>query len=353
MSDPRREWRASELRRLGADGPVLEECLRYTENVFERPTVAFPLADELFVAVWEDYAEQNRRTRSIGFLRDHLVQLRFPIAPGISESAAYREATRKGRSPDEIPEATGLVLHAPERAFICIHPTAAGRIPLLMVGHRDDFVALVRALSKRNEPAEVPGSMGACMVAGYNNWHRVRMLQTAGVQDWMERKEQYQDRFIILSDGPYSGVSAASMGLDEEEWRRLSLIIRREHECTHYFTRRVFSSMRNHLLDELIADYCGIHAALGTFRADWFLRFVGLENFPEYRAGARLENYRGEPPLSDEAFVVLQRLVHRAAGNLERFNRPPDARFLAAVTRCTLEELASDDATRLLAEADG
>jgi len=74
------------------------------------------------------------------------------------------------------------------------------------------------------------------------------------------------------------------MGMDESTWHSLSLIIRLSHECTHYFTRRLFGSMRNNLLDELIADYQGIVAANGgRYRADWFLRFVGLESFPDYR----------------------------------------------------------------------
>ncbi|MDT3702963.1 MAG: hypothetical protein ROZ36_07965 [Thermincola sp.] len=134
------------------------------------------------------------------------------------------------------------------------------------------------------------------------------------------QKELYQDKFIILSDGPYSAVPAESLGLSEEEWRRLSLIIRREHECTHYFTRRLFSAMRNNLLDELIADYMGIVSAVGSFRADWFLRFVGLEHYPQYRTGARLENYRGDPPLSDGAFKILWTLVKLAAERLEAYD---------------------------------
>ena len=63
-------------------------------------------------------------------------------------------------------------------------------------------------------------------------------------------KPRYQDRFVILSRGPYSAVPAADTGLSEAEWLERSLVIRREHELTHYFTYRLFGSMRNHLLDE-------------------------------------------------------------------------------------------------------
>jgi hypothetical protein len=111
--------------------------------------------------------------------------------------------------------------------------------------------------------------------------------------------------------------------------------------------------MRNNLLDELIADYRGIVAATGHYRADWFLRFLGLESFPNYREGGRLQNYRGQPPLSDGAFKILQALVKTAVENLERFdaeyagelitlnNQPL---MLVALTYLTLEELASKEA---------
>ena len=46
--------------------------------------------------------------------------------------------------------------------------------------------------------------------------------------------------------------------------------------------------MRNNLHDELIADYAGITAAIGHYRAAWFLRFLGLEDYPTYRPGGRL-----------------------------------------------------------------
>ena len=149
---------------------------------------------------------------------------------------------------------------------------------------------------------------------------------------------------------------AADLGLGESAWREMSLVIRRDHECTHYFSRRLFGSMRNNLLDELIADYAGLVAATGEFRIDWF----GLEDFPRYRLGGRLDLYRGKPPLSDGAFRVLQTLVKRAAENLERFDAglPPGPRgaeetalLIAALASLRLEELAAEDAEDRLARA--
>jgi hypothetical protein len=364
-------FRAQVLRRFGADSEVEGELLRYNENVFREMVdlTGFPLPDEPFIPTWQQYQIEAEREGTIAVLARYLVQLRFPTQAGISVTSEYVAATRRGEGRNNPGDAEGLWFVAPEQCRLVCHATPAGRIPLIIAGEREDFVALVRALTKRNEPVDVPNSMGACMVAGYINWDRfhkaVADAQAVG-RDAEEafthvktQKHLYQDRFILLSSGPYSGVSASDVGLDNDRWRQTSLLIRREHECAHYFTRRVFSSMRNNLLDELIADYCGITAAAGRYRADWFLRFLGLESLPHYREGARLQNYRGDPPLSDRAFALLARLVAAAATNLEAFarNRLPDvqdqsgrARMLLTLASLTLEELACADAQRLMAD---
>ena len=118
--------------------------------------------------------------------------------------------------------------------------------------------------------------------------------------------------------------------------------------------------MRNNILDELIADYRGIVSAIGHYRADWFLHFLGLEAFPIYRPGGRLENYRGNPPLSEGAFKILQRLVKAAAENLEQFEQKyqinPKTKAEAmsifiGLTTIRLEELASEAGISLIETA--
>jgi hypothetical protein len=366
-------FRADVLANFGASASEVKELLAYNQNVFNRNRlthpVTFPLAPEAHVTAWEEYAVAARVVGAFEALLSRLVQFRFPIQEGISQTDAYRAATRKGVSVDGMAEATGLVLKQPKKLQLIIHQSLAGPIPVLLAGNREDFVTLVQALTMRNEPKRVPASMGACIVSGFNNWDRIHSLRqqwsarnsgncsesswAAEFQRIIPQKELYQDRFIILSDGPYSDVSARDMGLKEPQWQRLSLTIRLEHECTHYFTRRLFDSMRNNMLDELIADYRGIVAATGYYRADWFLRFLGLESFPNYREGGRLQNYRGQPPLSDGAFKILQALAIAAAENLERFDaeyadKLRDSNIqplmLMGLTYLTLEELASLEA---------
>jgi hypothetical protein len=372
----RHRFRKAVLASFGATPAEARELLRYGESEFDlsgTDEMRFPLPDERFVETWERYARLVREANSVACLSKYLPQLRFPLQEGMSEHPDYVAAVHRGELPAGSPIAIGLQLRAPHDCHLVVHATPAGRIPILIAGCRDDFVALVQAFTKRNEPIPIPESMGATTVSGYNNWDRIHNLHesflASGAQpiSWAteflrirERRDLYQDCFIIISTGGYSGIPAAALGLEEPEWCSLSLVIRREHECAHYLTKRLFSSMRNNLLDELIADYIGVTAALGHFRADWQLRFFGLEGFPTYRSGGRLQNYRGSPPLSDGAFAVLQRLVASAVFKLELFDRCcfPDGHggriepaVITALAGLTIEEITSKHGERLLAHA--
>lgn len=333
-------------------GEIQAELARYLQSPFNLealgPGTVLPLPDEPFVAIWERWAGEARQRGAFAVLAENLPQLRFPIREGMSRSDDYRAATLRGVSPEDLAGATGLELERPEAIELEIHPSPAGRIPVLLVRGRPEFVALVRALGKKNEPVAVPDAQGALMIGGFNNWARIRELPSLTAST---PKELYQDRFILLSDGPYSAVPASDLGLGDEEWREISLAIRRDHECAHYFTRRLFGSMRNHAHDELMADWAGLVGATGRFRADWFLRFLGLENYPSYRPGGRLDLYRGD--LSDEAFRLLHETLRSAALNLESFAAPiatPEdrARMLAALASLRLNELALPEGAVLL-----
>jgi hypothetical protein len=363
------EARAAILREHGASPSQVEELLAYNQNVFSSPQEPASLSPEPHATVWADYCQAAETQGAFAVLQQKLMQLQFPIQAGISHSEAYQQATLQGGSPLWSSIATGLEMEQPDDLTLKMHDTLAGPVPIIIAGGRADFVALLRALAYRNEPAAVPESMGASIIKGYNNWDRIRRYRqtwsaqqspSPSEQEWqlefqklISRKALYQDCFILLSRGNYSGVEASQLGLDPSVWQSLSLAIRLEHECTHYVTRRLFNSMRNNILDELIADYRGMVSATGgQYRADWFLRFLGLEDFPRYRDGGRLQNYRGDPPLSEGSFVILQALVKQAAENLQQFHdshypeisRPDNQRkLLIQLTQLTLEALASPD----------
>ncbi|HEX8246389.1 MAG TPA: hypothetical protein VF541_22990, partial [Longimicrobium sp.] len=316
-------FRAEVLRRHGAGPAETAELLAYTAVELRRPPrpPALPLADEPFAAAWAGYAAEAAERGAWPVLRARLPQLAFPVAEGVSRSDAYQASLRRGEPP---PDGPGVELARPEALRLFVHPTPAGGLPVLAAGCREDFVTLVRALARHGEPSPVPPSMGALMVAGFNNWDRVAALRRAweaghpgdaggwraAWREMMPRRELYQDRFVILAPGPYSGVAAGEVGMDAEAWDRVSLAVRLEHEAAHYFSRRVLGAMRPHALDEIVADFAGITAAVGQYRADWALRFLGLEAHPAFRPGGRLANYRGTRPLGDAAFAVLRSLAH-------------------------------------------
>jgi hypothetical protein len=367
MHANRHPMRREALIECGATEAVLGELLAYTDNPFDHGRLgphALPLADEPHLEAWEAYAAEARALGVFPALARRLVQLRFPIEQGISQTEAYRAATRRGVFPAG--DRPGFELAAPDHLELVLHPTLAGRLPILIAGCRADFVALVRACSARNEPERVPASMGACIVTGLNNWDRVarhrRRLEdqrgaplaeadwAAAFRDLVPEKALYQDRFIILSRDPYSAVPAVDAGMDDAQWRDRSVVVRREHESTHYFTLRAFGVMRNNLLDEFIADFAGLVRAFGRYESGLALRFLGLEAYPAYRPGGRFENYLDAPPISAAAAEVLKRVVVRAARNVDRVAsnfdlRSPEAcaRMVVALARLSLDDLAARD----------
>lgn len=373
-----RSTTAARRRRLAAAGAspgVIEELLSYDRPLFgpgfDEDWPGFPLPDEAHLGAWILYVREAKSLGAAGALAKRFPQLHFPIQKGISQTDEYRRATRQGIWPEEYRQDRGVALRHPGRLSLTIHPTLAGRIPLLVAGDRADFEALVRAFSARNEPVDVPRSMGACIVTGLNNWNRVQAYRrrweaSNPLGSWpaefarvIPRKELYEDRFLILSRGPYSGVSAADAGFSRAEWASLSLLIRREHECTHYLTFRLAGTMRNNLLDEVLADYVGLVRTFGGYRPDLALRFFGLEDFPRYREGARLQNYGEGLTLSASAFAVVQRLMFQSVQNLARLDQACTrreregaglARLVVGLGSMTLDELAESDlARRLLA----
>lgn len=358
----------------------LAELARYTERRFDAAVsspLPYPLADEPLAASWAVWAQEARSLGAAAVLRRVLPQLSFPVRSGMSRAQDYRAATLRGVAPGGLSEATGLPLERPGSIELELYASFAGGIPVVTVRHRADFATLVQALARRNEPASIPPSQGAALVAGLANWERIRSLRAAWealpaearetdswAAEWrriQERKELYQDRLVLLSDGEYSGVPAAELALSDDEWRRQSLLIRREHECTHYFTRRAYGSMRNHLLDELVADYAGITVAAGTFRADWFLQFLGLDGPRRAAPTRRFDIYQGDPALGPGASGLLERVVAMAAANLEacghelwQEGRPTVAEralMVQALATLGLDEIAAPEGTALLARA--
>ena len=126
----------------GASDLEVQELLAYNQNIFvhdqDRPT-----QPEAHVAVWREYLADAAQMGVWESLRRRLVQLRWPIEAGISETVAYQNSTRRGWP---VPaEVEGVQLRSPELLELFIHETWAGPIPVIFAGDRADFEQLVQA----------------------------------------------------------------------------------------------------------------------------------------------------------------------------------------------------------------
>ena len=361
-------FRRDVLASCGASEAVADELLAHssaTGAAMPEALPPLPLDDEPHVEAWREYAADARRAGVLPALRARLVQLRFPIREGMSREPGYLAATRRGDVGEGEAFAPGLALHDADGLALDVYPTSAGHVPIVVASDRRDFVSLVQAFTGRNEPVHVADSVGACMVSGLNNWDRVARHRaawergragnapddtwTAEFTRMKARRELYQDRFILLSRGAYSGVQAFALGLAEQDWLDRSLVIRREHECEHYLVFRLTGHVPHRVLDELAADCVGIVRAFGSYRPDIALCCLGLELATGVRPGGRLEAYRGTPPVSGAAFHVLAEVCRRAIARLDVLSRAwrlqaagPDglAPFVCAISRLSLEHLA-------------
>ncbi len=134
----------------------------------------------------------------------------------------------------------------PENVIIDIYNSFAGRIPIIIFENAQDFENFITNLFKMGHGAENLSQIGASFISG---------------------KTQ---RFLALSKKFYSNINPSYLKLTPEEWREKSLIIRREHEITHYYTKKFYGNANNNLHDELIADFTGIYAAFNQYSAKLF-----------------------------------------------------------------------------------
>lgn len=135
--------------------------------------------------------------------------------------------------------------------------TLGGRLPIISTANHDDFcqmVALLTARAAKKYPLTVNAFTIPCRA-----------------------EKIYQHRVILLNAAPYSNISAEKVGLSAEEWLKKSYLIRLRHESAHYETLRLLGGMKNHALDEILADCLGQIAAFGEFTANRQRIFFGLE----------------------------------------------------------------------------
>ncbi|MBB4807356.1 hypothetical protein HNP38_002660 [Chryseobacterium defluvii] len=311
-----------------------EKLNEYFQNKFcsqeKKQETSFP--EESYISSWEKYCERAMEEGALSILRSCYPQFHFPIEEGVDKTQVYAEAVLKGKT-DHLNISDPLNLNDPDGLKIKIHESIAGKIPVLVIPDAEDFIKIIQCILYKNNPFPVPLSMGALLANGVNNWDRIRSLKREWtihnpLGNWNQEFSKnilpvhglYKDKLVILSTKPYSNVPARSLGLADEVWESYSFSIRLEHECAHLYTLKRYGQASNNLHDELIADYIGISKAAGSYRKEWMLAFMGLEEYPRYRKGARLENYIGDVAVSSENFEQLIDIIKNAIDNIAEFD---------------------------------
>ena len=204
---------------------------------------------------------------------------------------------------------------SPESITIEIHDSAAGKVPVIVFGDDTDFENFIVNLIYKGVRPDNISQMGASFIYG---------------------KRQ---RFLALSKKYYSNTRPEYVGLSPEEWREKSMIIRREHECTHYYTKKFYGSASNNLHDELIADFFGLYEAFGSYEAKLFQHFMGIDGTHE----GRLSLYTvGLSPAVSEAIAETARKCSNVLeewARSERFKRLNTDERISCLCETSLTEM--------------
>ncbi len=350
-----------------------DELKAYLFNKFclmdDYPTSTF--TEEPEIAFWETSLLNFYDGKDLfNHLKECYPQLNFLIEKEIDKIEMYKDAVLKGKTND-IKLAHYLELEDSKNISLEVHESVGGKVPVLLVPNKEDFVKILQALIHKNNPISIPSSMGAVLLNGLNNWKRLNILKNEWLKnntfgDWntefsynvMPNKSLYKDKLIILSAKPYSNVAASQLGLAEDLWISYSISIRKEHEFTHLYTLKKYGHATNNLHDELIADYIGIIKTIWNYNKVWMLTFMGLENYPHYREGARLENYVKESKLSPDDFKQLITIIKNAIENIAVFDKSvgkikstkDQICRIHALCEISLIDLASGNGAELLIE---
>lgn len=199
-----------------------------------------------------------------------------------------------------------VAFEEPDSIRIDMYTSFAGKIPVIYIPNKNDFEALVTNSVHKGIRPENLSETGASFAFGKTN------------------------AFIMLSAKPYSNVPASEIGIDEKEWAEKSMIIRREHECTHYYTRQVYGISRNCLHDEIMADFFGLHEAFGSYKAEYFQRFMGIVG----SSGGRLKFYT--EGLSESAHNAIAETAVSASAYLENWSGSDEFRNMTRESRLSI-----------------
>lgn len=218
----------------------LQSAAEYLQHCYEIPQTLpqLPLPDESFVTQW-----QEARGKAVLDFMGEIFSL--PVAAFPWEQEDFLK--------------------------ISFVQTLGGRLPVIATGSHEDFRVMEALLNGREERSNLPLTVNAFTIKA-------------------KAEKISRQCVLLLNRAPYSNIPATQLGLGEEEWLDRSYRLRAAHECAHYETLRLFGSMKNNALDEILADAMGQLAAFGDFSADRQRLFFGLTKGEESCTG-RLSFY--------------------------------------------------------------
>ncbi len=258
------------------------------------------------------------------------------LAPGEEGMAAYRPVVARGEDAPE--KKLDHFVTSPGDA--CgYEETPAGKVLVITLRERKDFETFIQIMTCKCEPKPVPATQGAAILIGVISWpkinrHREEFFAAARAagreepteEEWLaersvfiQKKENYTDKIIILSAGPYSNLPAEKAGFPEEEWLEKSWVLRKYHECTHFVCRTLYPELVDFIWDEVVADAAGIRGALGRYDGLLGERVLGLDG--ERYTGGRLENYIPKDVEDREEWLRNTSVkIHGVIGEIQRLS---------------------------------
>ena len=212
---------------------------------------------------------------------------RFPqlyVKPEEGAQEAYKLASGRGVAPEDATLAhfTG----SPEDELRTVE-TPAGPIEVLFLEQRCDFETFLQIVGHKAQPVPIAPTVGAITYRGLADWGKVAAahdaFKAAGGDNWGDEFARlaktpgaFRSEIIVISEGPYSNISADQTPYSPDEWTHVSREIRLHHECAHVVCRRTMPDNVLPVWDEVTADVVGLLCATGRYDAALAARFLGV-----------------------------------------------------------------------------
>ena len=242
-------------------------------------------------------------TIAVGHEAIEVLARRFPqlyVAPAEDALDAYRLAAGRGIAP--LGASLAHFEGTPQDELREVG-TPAGPVEVLFLKNRGDFETFLQIVGHKSQPVPIARTVGAITYRGLADWGKVEAAHTAylaaGGEDWQgeftrlaKEPSAFRSELVVVSEGPYSNVSAAETTYEQDEWVKISREIRLHHECAHVVCRRLMPTDVLPVWDEVTADVTGLLCATGRYDAGLAARFLGVSEGGF--TGGRLTEYLDE-----------------------------------------------------------